>query len=407
MKICFFTENYHKGGLDTFLINLFNSWPDVSDELTLVCNNTHPGLETIRAKTNQSITYKEYWRVFTSGISKGQNTNYIGRSKLVKLFFTLGYKVFQYPIIFPWYVLSLTWFFRHNDYDRLMVVNGGYPASLLCRCALIAWRFSGNKSLGLLNFHNSAIKPKWYSVLPEYIIDRLVIKFSSYIVTVSDNCLDSLKVRRAFQGCKKMQFIFNGIEDPALQLSHNKLMENQIDEAYCLMLATYEARKGHTYLLKAFQLVVKKIPDIRLRIYGYGSSHEKEVVVDEIKKLSLESHVSINDFSNNTTSLIANAKVLVVPSQEYESFGLTIIEAMALGTPVVATDVGGIPEVLSDSDAGYICLSHDPEEFAFAIIKILSDHALMENMGKNGRLTFENKFTSLEMSKKYLKMIKE
>ena len=47
MKLCLFMENHYKGGLDTFLINLTNSWPDEQDVLTLMCNSSHPGLATI------------------------------------------------------------------------------------------------------------------------------------------------------------------------------------------------------------------------------------------------------------------------------------------------------------------------------------------------------------------------
>jgi len=64
VKICFYTENYYKGGLDTFLINLFNAWPDEKDELTLVCNESHAGLTTIVEKTLRPNKIKRYRRFF-------------------------------------------------------------------------------------------------------------------------------------------------------------------------------------------------------------------------------------------------------------------------------------------------------------------------------------------------------
>ena len=57
MKICFFTEIYYKGGLDTFLINLFNAWPNKKDNLTLFCNESHPGITTIEKKTTRPEYY--------------------------------------------------------------------------------------------------------------------------------------------------------------------------------------------------------------------------------------------------------------------------------------------------------------------------------------------------------------
>ena len=60
MKICIFTENHYKGGLDTFIINLVNSWPFFNDDMTLFCNADHPGLLTIKDNLNNKIRIKKY-----------------------------------------------------------------------------------------------------------------------------------------------------------------------------------------------------------------------------------------------------------------------------------------------------------------------------------------------------------
>ena len=407
MKICFFTENYYKGGLDTFLINLVNAWPDPNDELILLCNGTHPGLEIIAEKTVRPIKIKIYSRVFTSKFAQGQSSLRFNQSFPVRAFFVLAFRVLQYPVLFPWYLLTLTLFFRRSDFDRLMVVNGGYPASLLCRCAAIAWRLSGKRPLSTFNFHNSTTAPPWYYSFPEHLIDLAVIRSAAQIVSVSKACLSTLSNRKAFLGCTKLLYIYNGIEDPRL-ISKNvrgDLRNQHATERYCLMLATYEPRKGHAYLLQAFKIVVKDFPDIRLQIYGYGNSHEKQRVFDEVKRLALESNVSLNDFAPDTCSLIANASVLVVPSQAYESFGLTIVEAMAFGIPVVTTNVGGMPEVLADSHAGYVCSKDDPAAFAEAIINILGDPVLASALGRNARQSFEQRFTADTMGRNYQKLI--
>jgi glycosyltransferase involved in cell wall biosynthesis len=174
---------------------------------------------------------------------------------------------------------------------------------------------------------------------------------------------------------------------------------------YCLMLATYETRKGHFYLLQAFQRVVKHFPDVQLQIYGHGHHHEKQRVANEVKRLNLENNVILGDFTPNTAELIAGASVLVVPSQAYESFGLTIIEAMAFGIPVVTTDVGGMPEVLGDSNAGYVCSKYESLEFATAIENILGNSVLASELGRNGRLAFESRYTAITMAANYKKLL--
>ena len=96
-----------------------------------------------------------------------------------------------------------------------------------------------------------------------------------------------------------------------------------------------------------------------------------------------------------------------MPSQSYESFGLTIIEAMAFGVPVVTTDVGGIPEVLADSGAGYVCSKDDPVEFGQNLKKIMADSSLAVELGKNGRKMFEKKYSAAKMAAQYSTIIKE
>lgn len=406
MKVGFFTENYYKGGLDTFLINLFNSWPDRRDELFLLCNPSHPGLETISVKAPGAVTIMPYQRFFTSGVAQGHSSYRASQHLFVRGFFVLLERILQYPVLFPWYVITLAMYFRTSAFDRLMVVNGGYPASLLCRAAVIAWALSGKKPKAVLNFHNSLIETPWYFRLPERLIDLLVIRSCSRIVSVSGNCLSSLYGRRAFTGCTKLTYIYNGIEDPlAGRDPSTRPARPEASKRYCLMLATYEERKGHAFLLEAFREVVKAFPDVQLRICGHGKPKERRRVADLVKHLGLEDSVSLAEFVSDTTALIAHAAVLVVPSQSFESFGLTIVEAMAIGTPVVATDVGGIPEVLADSSAGYVCAKDDAVAFAAAMKRILGDPALAAELGKNGRKTYESRFTAARMAEQYRAML--
>ena len=275
------------------------------------------------------------------------------------------------------------------------------------RSAIIAWWLAGKRPLAVMNFHNSTTCPPWYYRFIENSIDALVIRTASHIVSVSKDCLDSLNTRKAFLGCSKLSYIHNGIEDPmSLVESAPTNIENKAPlKRYCLMLATYEIRKGHSYLLQAFQKVVKDFPDVQLKIYGDGRPNEKKRVANELVRLKLENNVTLGDFTPQTTALIAGASVLVVPSQAYESFGLTIIEAMAFGVPIVVTDVGGMPEVLEDSDAGYVCSRNSPLEFAAAIKDILSNPVLATKLGQNGRLAFERRFMADTMASNYRELL--
>lgn len=406
MNFCFFTEIYYKGGLDTFLVTLFNTWSNPEDKITLVCNASHPGIETIKKKTRRSFKIICYHSLFSSKLAHGQSNVKILRYLPIRMLFVFLFRFLQYPILFPFYVVTLALYFRNSDFDRLMVVNGGYPASLLCRSAVIAWRVSGKQPLAILNFHNSATRPPWFCSFFEDTIDKIVIRSAAHIISVSRNCLSSLYARKAFEDCTKLTFIYNGIEDPLTLLCSASPMLNVEKSRYCLMLATYEPRKGHSFMLKSFREVVNDFPDVKLYIFGHGKAHEVNYVASEVRRFGLVDKVILGEFQTDISELISGASVLVVPSQEYESFGLTIIEAMAFGVPVVSTNVGGIPEILSETMAGYICSHNNELEFAHAIKRILGNSFLASELGKNGRRTFESKFMASSMTKSYELMLK-
>lgn len=405
MKIAFFTENSYKGGLDTFLINLINAWPDAEDDLTLLCNASHPGLHTIKNQTKRNIAIEEYGYFYTTSIALGQSHLFFSKWKLIRAFFVLSYRLLEYVLLFPWYVLTLSIRFRNSHFEKLMVVNGGYPASLLCRCAAIAWRLSGKKSAVIFNFHNYTAPSQWYNAYFEKFIDREVDRASSYFVSVTQHCLESLRTRSTFKDSQKLRFIYNGIEDPNPE--RHKPIYPRVNP-YCLMLATYEPRKGHLFLLHAFKKVVETNPQVKLKVFGFsGKQHEKDRVENEVRRLRLEKYVELHGFHEDKVSLLADASILVVPSQSEESFGLTIIEAMALGIPVVTTDVGGMPEVMAGSGAGKVCFAGNSSEFADAMNLILQNDDVAEEMGARGRLTFETKYTANIMAMEYNNIIKE
>ena len=236
-------------------------------------------------------------------------------------------------------------------------------------------------------------------------VDYLVIKFSKKIVAVSNTTLSKLKERRLFSKTKKTMFIHNGINDPKCNelYSYKDYLDN--NQNYCLILASYHAYKGHSYAIKAFSKVYKKFPKTKLLMFGYGKKSEKIRIKNQMNGLPYSQNIHLGGFLNNPACLIKNASVLLVPSQSLESFGLTIVEAMALKTPIVATDVGGVPEVIGSSGSGIVCSKNDSDEFGASIIKILTNDSLARTMGVNGRLTYEKKYHAEIMAKKYAEIL--
>ena len=172
------------------------------------------------------------------------------------------------------------------------------------------------------------------------------------------------------------------------------------------MLATYTSYKGHEYLFQAFKDVLKEHPDYILKIYGYGTRLEINQVRNILRESGISKNVRLNPFTKDITSLIRRATVLLVPSQSFEAFGLTVIEAMCLGTPIVATDIGGIPEVIGNSGAGIICPHNNPKIFAEAISYLIKNPKICKAMANKGRISYLKKFNSAIMSYSYWKILR-
>ena len=385
MKICLFTEIHEKGGLDTFLINLINEWPEPDDYFILLCNENHPGLELISQSIKVNLTIKTY-RNFYSNISR-YNLSII--NFLIKIL----YRLIELIVIYPSHIIFLRSLFKKIDCEKLIIVNGGYPGSLLCRAAPLSWKIAGKSSKPLFNFHGVCIPYKPYSFY-EVFFDWVVKKFTHKIISVSYFCIQSLS-KRSILDLPSNSFIYNGIKD--YDFKSKKVLN---EDKYCVVLARLDENKGHFFAINSFELVVKEHPNINLRIYGDGSYFQREKLKKYIETKGIQNNVKIFSHKSNVASILYNAKLLLVPTQSFEAFNITIIEAMSMKVPIIATNIGGIPEVMLNSSAGYV-VEINEVNFASKIIEIIKDNNLALKLGDNGRKHFLKNFTAKKMCKKY------
>lgn len=143
--------------------------------------------------------------------------------------------------------------------------------------------------------------------------------------------------------------------------------------------------KGVDVLLRAFARVRETVPDARLTIAGDGN--QRAELHRLIAELALAPHVAMLGHLSQAEvdRQMASAWVQAVPSRPPETFGLTAAEAMMRGTAVVASDVGGLPELVEHTRTGLLVPSGDAESLAVALRRILQDRALAEEMGRAGR----------------------
>jgi glycosyltransferase involved in cell wall biosynthesis len=140
--------------------------------------------------------------------------------------------------------------------------------------------------------------------------------------------------------------------------------------------------KGHLVLLRALAQARAQVPAVTLDVAGRGPL--EPALKAYVRELGLEDGVRFLGFVSPVQSAIENAAIVVVPSLG-EGFGMVALEAMERARPVIASAVGGLPEIVADGKTGLVVPPADAEALAEAIVALVSDLPRAEAMGRAGR----------------------
>jgi glycosyltransferase involved in cell wall biosynthesis len=163
------------------------------------------------------------------------------------------------------------------------------------------------------------------------------------------------------------------------------------------------AWKGVDVLLRAFARLLADVPDARLRLVGSG-----DAVADQqelARSLHITDHVEFaGELSGpDLVEAYSHARALVLPSlTEAESFGMTLIEAMACARPVIGSAIGGIPYVIGDGCTGLLVPPGDIDALAAGCRRLLADDELCARLGSNGRRVVESRYAWPQLTASYL-----
>ena len=130
MKIGYFIQNYKRGGVNTFIKNLVSA-RKYQDQIFIISNHNNPGIEFIKRKSNKNIKYLNY-SIFSWDTILNKNF-----PKIIIIIFKIIYSIL-FPISFTYQIIKLVFFFKKNSFDKIMIVNGGYPGGDLFLAAVIA-----------------------------------------------------------------------------------------------------------------------------------------------------------------------------------------------------------------------------------------------------------------------------
>ena len=155
------------------------------------------------------------------------------------------------------------------------------------------------------------------------------------------------------------------------------------------VVARLEAEKGHRTLIDAWPEVLAAVPNAWLLVVGEGS--ERDALEAEAASLGVNGRIVFTGRREDVPAVTAALDVAVLPSYR-EAQGLSVLEAMALSRPVVASNVGGIPEMIEDGVTGLLVPPNDCDALAAALIKLLTDHPYADMIARRGHDLVHERF---------------
>ena len=230
---------------------------------------------------------------------------------------------------------------------------------------------------------SESVKMRFYNQF-----DRWSLRASDVVVTVCTpfaNKLTSQGVRpeRIFVVPNSVKHDFVHPDKTMAEETRRRLAILE-DELVILAVGRLSPEKGHRYLIDAIAEVMSSAPHLRLRVIIAGAGPLERDLANQIVKLDLEQRVKLIGHWSDVKQLFSVADLFVLPSLS-EGSPNVLLESMAAGVPIVATTVGGVPEIVSDGESAILAPPANVEMLAKAILKLVEDRPLATQLATVAR----------------------
>jgi glycosyltransferase involved in cell wall biosynthesis len=309
------------------------------------------------------------------------------RGKALQSFLLLLLSLFP----FCFFLLSLCSYLKKNHF-QLVLTNTikshlyGSLAARLCSIRLI-WRF-----------HDILSREDFSPLLIE-ILAFFGKRFPKKILAVSKVTQDHLLQHGIGSG--KVAVIFNSVDPERLG---TKGPFKSIREEYPLgngtklvgCIGRIIPQKGQKVLLSAVPGILRRRPDAFFLIVGdvflKEASYKKELL-EFIKNNRIEKNARLTGFRTDIGNVIRSLDLVIFPSIAPEAFPLSVLEAMSLGKPVIASDIGGVQEIIEDGVTGLLVAPNRPEQITEKVLYLLNDPQSCEEIGQRAKEFVNRKFS--------------
>ena len=228
----------------------------------------------------------------------------------------------------------------------------------------------------------------------DQILHKILFKIGKVVpVAISKEIAKTISLKYKIE-IPREQIIINGVPIELFMPKKNDMVNGRFT---ILNLARITEQKNSLFLAKVFNDSFRD----KCELWYVGGAEEKYLkrLCDYIEKNDLTNQVKIMGIQQNVKDILNRCDVFVLPSK-YEGVPLAIIEAMATGLPIIATMVGGIPDILDDGENALLCQC-DEKEISDAINMVMTNSELREKLGTNA-LKKSKQYSSAVMANKYL-----
>ena len=261
-------------------------------------------------------------------------------------------------------------------------------------------RIHSEHGWGMNDLHGANRKHQW--------LRRYMSKFTHCYIGLSKHIINYLHDGVGIPSSKLTQ-IYNGVDADRFMASESNHVCEALPAGFTedtIMIGTVgrmEAVKSQTTLADAFILLNQACPEVKhkLRLVMIGEGDLRQQALDKLLQAGLEQQCWLPGSRDDVPQIMNNMDIFVLPSRN-EGISNTILEAMATGLPVVATRVGGNPELVMEDITGMLIPSDNPQEMMLALKKYVENQSMREQHGRAARQQIAKNFRIEHMVNNYL-----
>lgn len=275
-----------------------------------------------------------------------------------------------------------------------LVHSHGYKPNILF--SLVPWKnFSVVSTVHGWSKQSAGLKGRVYETL-----DSMALRRMDRVIAVSQAVHNDL-AGRGLKG-KKIDLIYNGIKKgvhPSYDLVSLRQKLGVANDAFVIGSVGRLVRvKGHSYLIEAMSSILDEVKNCQLIIAGDGPL--KGELEASIAERGLSYNVKLTGYIGDINQFMAAIDLFVLPSLS-EGLPVSLLEAMACEKPVLASAVGGIPEVITSSNEGVLIPPANSQAISQAICLLIQDRDQLEGLSVNSKKIIEGRFSASHMAKQY------